>query len=67
MEKVEKVRSHMEELQGRNESIKRKAETTQFVPLSSGTGLESKLLYHEDKGYLGILKVFNLSYIENMF
>lgn len=63
MEKVVKVRSHMEELPGRNQSIKRKAGTTQFVPLSSGTGLDSKLLYHEDKRYLDILKVFNLSYI----
>lgn len=56
-EKVLKVRSRMEELPGRNQSIKRKAETTQFVPLSSGTGLDSKLLYHEDKRrYLDILK-----------
>lgn len=44
MEKIVKVRSHMEEFLGRNQSINRKTEIAQFVPLSSGTGLDSKLL-----------------------
>lgn len=63
MEKVEKVISHMEQLPDRNESINRKAETVQFVPLSPGSRLGDKLLYHEDKRYLDIPEVFNLSFI----
>lgn len=57
----------MEELPGRNQFVKWNAETAQFVPLSSGTGLDSKLLYHEDKRYLDITKVFNVFYIQSIF
>lgn len=44
-----------------------KTETGQFVPLSPGTRLGDKLLYHEDKRYLDILEVFNLSFIYSIF
>lgn len=57
----------MEELPGRNQFVTWNAETAQFVPLSSGTGLDSKLLYHEDKRYLDITKVFNVFYIQSIF
>lgn len=51
----------------RQKSVHQMKSRNNTICLSSGTGLDSKLLYDEGKWYSDILKVFNLSYIYSIF